>query len=145
MARSFIDPRDEAPALRRAAVLLERVRQDGGERDSDFEALHAGIGAMQRAAAAGRQIQSSAIGRMEALLARIIPPSCSRDGSLYELLRWNALVETRELLGRLARSRVRSESSASFAGQPAPRRARSTRSYGSHLLIVVMALLAFFD
>ena len=38
---------------------------------------------------------------MEASLARIIPPSCSRDGSLYELLRWNALVETRELLERL--------------------------------------------
>ena len=39
MPRTFIDPRDEAPALRRAAVLLERVRQDGGARDDGFEEL----------------------------------------------------------------------------------------------------------
>ena len=107
---TYIDLRDEAPALRRAAVLLERVRQDGAEHDSDFEALHAGIAAMQRAAVAGRQVHSSAIGRMEAVLVRITPLSCSRDSSIYDLLRCNALVETRELLARLARSRVRSGS-----------------------------------
>ena len=112
MPASFIDPRHEGPALRRAAILLERVRQDGGGRDSDFEALRAGIGAMQRAAAAGRGVHSSAIGRMEELLARIAPPSPSRKAGVYELLRYDAFAETRELLRRLAQSPVRSGSAA---------------------------------
>lgn len=103
MAATFIDPRNESPALRRAAVLLERVRQDGEAADCDFEALEAGIGAMRRAAAAGRLIHHSAIDRMETLLARLTPPfPCPSSASVYQLLRCNALAETRELLQRLA-------------------------------------------
>jgi len=135
MTTSFIDPRDEAPALRRAALLLERVHEDGSERDSDFETLRAGIEAMLRAAAAGRKVHDSAIGRMEVVLARIAPPSCSHDASIHDIVRCNALVETRELLWRLARSRAGSESTACAAVQTA------LISGG----IVAVALLEFFD
>lgn len=105
MARTFIDPRDEAPALRRAAILLERVRQDGGARDSDFEALQAGVDAMRRAAASGRTIHHSAIDRLATVLGRISSSSDARDRSVPELLRSNALVETCELVERLTRLR----------------------------------------
>lgn len=105
MARTFIDPRDEAPALRRAAILLERVRQDGGARDSDFEALQAGVDAMRRAAASGRTIHHSAIDRLATVLGRISSSSNARDRSVYELLRSNALLETCELVERLTRLR----------------------------------------
>ena len=105
METTFIDPRDEAPALRRAALLLERVRQDGIVVDSALEELGAGIASMQRAAAAGRLIHYSAIDRMEALLVRLTPPfQCRSDASVYELLRCNALAETGELLQRFRSS-----------------------------------------
>lgn len=111
MARPFIDPGDEAPALRRAAVLLERVREDGGARDSELSLLQTGIVEMQRAASDGRAIQPSAIDRLTDVLARVAPQaSCPRDASIEDLVRWNALAETRELLSRL--SRVRSDSAA---------------------------------
>lgn len=103
MARTFIDPRDEAPALRRAGVLLERVRQDGG--DAAFAELEASVAAMRRAAAAGRLVHRSALDRMTSMLARIAPQSCGRGASIGEIVRSNALAETRELLGRLRRSR----------------------------------------
>lgn len=105
MPRTFIDPRDEAPALRRAAILLERVRQDGGARDSDFEALQAGVDAMRRAAASGRTIHHSAIDRLATVLGRISTSSNARDRSVYELLRSNALLEACELVERLTRLR----------------------------------------
>lgn len=105
MARTFIDPRDEAPALRRAAILLERVRQDGGASDSGFEALQAGVDAMRRAAASGRTVHHSAIDRLAAELGRIARASDAREQSVYELLRSNALVETCELVERLTRLR----------------------------------------
>lgn len=108
VARPFIDLSNEAPALRRAAVLLERVRQDGGRRDPDLEELQAGIDAMRRAAAAGRQVHDSAIGRIEAVLARVeMPARCSHDDSVYDLLRCNALVETREIVRRVTRVEAR--------------------------------------
>ena len=102
MVRTFLDPRDEAPALRRAAVLLERVRQDGG--DTAFAELEASIAAMRRAAAAGRLVHHSALDRMSSTLARIAPQSCASGASIGEIVRANALTETRELLGRLKRS-----------------------------------------
>lgn len=105
MARIFIDPRGEAPALRRAALLLERVRQDGGAPDSDFEALQAGVDAMRRAAASGRTIHHSAIDRLATVLGRISTSANARDRSVYELLRSNALLETCELVERLTRLR----------------------------------------
>ena len=96
MARSLIDPRNEVRALRRAAVLLERVRQDEAARDPELDRLQAGIGTIQRAAADGRAIDPSAIDRMMTLLARVAPDD-------HDLVRRNALGETRELLERLAR------------------------------------------
>ena len=104
MIRTFLDPRDEAPALRRAAVLLERVRQDGG--DAAFAELEACVAAMRRAAAAGRLVHHSALDRMTSTLARIAPQSCARGASIDEIVRSNALTETRELLGRLRRSKA---------------------------------------
>jgi hypothetical protein len=105
MARTFIDPRDEAPALRRAAILLGRVRQDGGARDSDLETLQAGVDAMRRAAASGRTIHHSAIDRLATVLGRISSSSSERDRSVYGLLRSNALLESCELVERLTRRR----------------------------------------
>ena len=117
MIRTFLDPRDEAAALRRAAILLERAREDGA--DEDFAELEASVATMQRAAAAGRLVHHSAVDRMIATLARMAPQSCSRDASIDQVIRCNALTETRELLFRLIRSRdtagnVR-ESAAAFA------------------------------
>lgn len=103
MGRTFLDPRDESPALRRAAALLERVRQDGGE--DGFAELEAGVAAMRRAAAAGRLVHASALDRMTSTLARIAPRSCTGEASIEQIVRCNALTETRELLGRLRRSK----------------------------------------
>ena len=102
--RTFINPGDEAPALRRAAVLLERIRQDEGN-PADFAELEAGVAAMQRAAAAGRLVHHSALERMLSTLARLAPQSCARGAKISEIVRCNALTETRELLGRLARAK----------------------------------------
>jgi hypothetical protein len=104
MSTMLIDPRDEMAAIRRAAVLLERVRQDGKGRDPDVEVLLRGIATLQSAAAAGRGLQFSAIAEMKAVLARTTLPSM-RERTGYELLRWNAIVDSRELLGRLTRPR----------------------------------------
>lgn len=100
--RTLIDPGREAPALRRAAVLLERVRQDGG--GSDIAELEAGVAAMRRAAAAGRLVHYSALDRMTAMLARIAPLPCVGGAGVGEIVRCNALTETRELLARLSGS-----------------------------------------
>ena len=105
MEAAFIDPRDETPALRRAAVLLARVREDAGGGDSSVAALQEGIGAMQRAAKAGLKVPSSAIAGMEVVLEQVVPPAPSSDGSVSDLVRCNALIETRELLARLAHGR----------------------------------------
>lgn len=64
VVRTFIHPHDEEPALRRAAVLLERVRRDGGLRDAGFLELEAVVDAMRRAAAHSRAIHHSAIDRL---------------------------------------------------------------------------------
>ncbi|HEX6641060.1 MAG TPA: hypothetical protein VF215_08095 [Thermoanaerobaculia bacterium] len=101
MIRTFFEPRDEEPALRRAALLLERVREDGG--DPDFAELETSIAIMRRAAAAGRLVHHSALDRMAATLARTAPQSCARGASIGEIVRCNALTETREILGRLRR------------------------------------------
>jgi hypothetical protein len=101
MSQTFIDPHTEAPALRRAAVLLERVRQDGG--GSEIAELEASVATMRRAAAAGRLVHHSALDRMSAVLARIAPQPCGRGTSVGEIVRCNALTETRELLLRLSR------------------------------------------
>lgn len=100
MIRTFLNPRDEAPALRRAAILLERARQDGA--NEDFAEMQAGVATMQRAAAAGWLVHHSAVDRMIATLSRMTPLSCGRDASIEEVVRCNALTETRELLFRLA-------------------------------------------
>jgi len=106
MAAAFIDPRDETPALWRAAILLRRVSEDAGGADPELQALEAGVGAMRRAAAAGRLIHHSAIERLEAVLGRVNPPAAPPiHATLCELLRWNALAEMRELLRRLGRAR----------------------------------------
>jgi len=100
MMRTFLDPRDEAPALRRAAILLERARQDGS--DENLAELEASVATMRRAAAAGRLVHHSALDRMLATLLRIPSQSCGHDASIDEVIRCNALSETRELLFRLA-------------------------------------------
>ncbi len=110
MAGVFIDPRDEIPALWRAAVLLRRVSEDGGGADPDLQALEAGVSTLRRAAAAGRLIHHSAIDGLGEVLARVNLPAASPvSARLYELLRWNALTETRELLRRLDRTRPAAE------------------------------------
>ncbi|HEX6095895.1 MAG TPA: hypothetical protein VF432_06190 [Thermoanaerobaculia bacterium] len=103
MIRTFLDPRDEAPALRRAAVLLERVREDGG--DTAFAELQASVATLRRAAAAGHLVHHSALDRMTSTLTRIAPQSSTRGASIGDIVRSNALTETRELLGRLRRSK----------------------------------------
>lgn len=107
----FIDVRGEAPALRRASILLERLREDSGAMDRDIAALEAGICAMRRAVLAGQLVHSSAIERLGALLDRVAPAAADDPA---DLLRFDAIVETRELLRRLsapqARRRVSSES-----------------------------------
>lgn len=100
MMRTFLDPRDEAPALRRAAILLERARQDGS--DENLAELEASVATMRRAATAGRLVHHSALDRMMATLLRIPPRSCGRDASTDDIIRCNALTETREVLFRLA-------------------------------------------
>jgi hypothetical protein len=102
MIRTFLDPRDEAPALRRAAILLERALEDGA--DEEFAELQAGVATLQRAAAAGRLVHHSAIDRMIATLSRLVPLSCGRGASIGQIVRCNALMEARELLDRLAAS-----------------------------------------
>ena len=105
MGRVFIRPRDEAPAIRRAAILLERVREDGGVRESEIEPIQAGLGTMKRAADAGRSIPAAAIDRLEAALDRVSFPPVATDGAnVHELVRANAIEETRELLSRLGHS-----------------------------------------
>jgi len=105
MERVFIRPRDEAPAIRRAAILLERVREDGGARESEIESIQAGLGTMQRAAEAGRSIPVAAIDRLEAALARVsVPPDATDGANVHDLVRANAIEETRELLSRLGHS-----------------------------------------
>jgi hypothetical protein len=94
----FIDAREEGPALRRASILLERLRQDDDARDQDIVTLEAGVCAIRRAVLAGRLVHSSAIERLEALLDRIAPVV---SDDRRDLLRYNAIVETRELLHRL--------------------------------------------
>lgn len=105
MERTFIDLREEASALRRVSVLLERLREDVGARNSDLEELQAGVDSMRRAAAAARTIHPSAIDRMATVLRRISASADARDGSVCQLVRSNALLETRELLDRLAHRR----------------------------------------
>ncbi|HEX6098718.1 MAG TPA: hypothetical protein VF432_20550 [Thermoanaerobaculia bacterium] len=100
MRRAFFDPRREDAALRRAAVLLERIRQDGG--GETYAELQASIDTMRRAAAAGRMVHRSAIERVTSLLARLEPLSCGRGASVGDLVRCNAIAETRELIQRLA-------------------------------------------
>ena len=100
MVEPFLDPRDEGPALRRAALLLERVRQDGG---SDIADLGAIVATMRRAAAAGRLVHHSALDQMTATLARLASQPCG-GASIGEIIRCDALTETGELLARLSRS-----------------------------------------
>lgn len=101
--QAFIDPAIEIQSLRRAAVLVERVRQDGAEPDPRLDEIASGLRTLQRAAAAGRWVHHSAIERLRTVLANVAgPTSCAQTASVYELLRCNAIVETGELLGRLA-------------------------------------------
>ena len=102
MMRTFFDPRDEAPALRRAAILLERARQDGS--NEHLAELEASVATMRRAATAGRLLHHSALDRMLATLSRLPVHSCGHDASIDDIIRCNALTETRELLFRLARA-----------------------------------------
>lgn len=103
MTRRYINLREEAPALRRAEVLLERIRQDAPEPDPELDALRAGIAIIHRAAANGRNVDLFTLDRMRRVLARIasVPPF-SRETVTRGLVRSSALNETRELLTRLA-------------------------------------------
>ena len=107
MIRTFFDPRKEAPALRRAAALLERVREDGG--GETYAELEAGIDALRRAAAAGRLVHHSALERVRVLLERLAPLSCARGANMDEIVRCNAIAETRELIRRLTHPRPAAE------------------------------------
>lgn len=124
MLQTFIDPRQEGPALRRAAVLLERARQDSG----DFETaeLEAAIATMRRAAAAGRLVHYSALDRMAAMLVHLAPQPCGRDAGLGEIVRRNALAETRELLLRLSRPERPGEVAHGTGDAPATRDRHTT-------------------
>jgi hypothetical protein len=105
MAIAYIDPSGEMFALRRAAVLLKRIRQDSGDADPRLGALEAGVCAIQRAALAGRLIHPSAMERLNAVLGDIAVPSASAAAAtVSELLVRNALAETRDILRRLGRT-----------------------------------------
>jgi hypothetical protein len=99
--RTFVDLQQEAPALRRAAVLLERVREDAAPDDVEIELLVSEVMAMQRAAARGRKVHSSAIHCAEAALERFAPRVSGAPPSVRNVIRWNAVVESQELLRRL--------------------------------------------
>lgn len=102
---SLIYPGEEASALRRAALLLERVTEDGASADAEIDLLRTVVGRMQRAVETGQPLLHSTIERMERMLARLAshPAGVQRTG-VHELVRRNALAETRELLARMNRS-----------------------------------------
>lgn len=105
--RTFVDLQNEAPALRRAAVLLERVREEATPDDVGIELLVSEVVAMQRAAARGRKVHSSAIECAEAALERFAPRVSVAPPTVRNVIRWNAVVETQEVLRRIGhRSRV---------------------------------------
>ena len=95
MRRRFVDPRDETPALRRAAILLERATEDCGDAACELMAVLEGIAAMRDAAADGQLVDWSTVERLDAAIAPI------EDDVADDLVRLNALEETRELLLRL--------------------------------------------
>jgi hypothetical protein len=103
MSTNLIDATREIGSLRRAAILLERVRQDGA---ADLETLSAGVSTIQRLTCSGCPIHRAAIQHLQAVLCRMAPaatpPPIGRP--VGEILRWNALVETRDLLDRLSRA-----------------------------------------
>ena len=85
-------------ALRRAAMLLERVRQDAIGREPVLEELEAGVSAIRRAVAAGHSVHSSAVERLSSLLV-CIPSAPAPD--LSARVRRSVLAEVGEVLGRL--------------------------------------------
>lgn len=102
MTAIFVDPREETPALRRAALLLERLVEDGDGAEPELESLEAGVAAMLRFAAEGRFVPRSALMRLESIVVRLTEgPECPACTTTCEILRCNALAETRELLRRL--------------------------------------------
>ena len=103
----MLDPRAEAPALRRAAILLQRACEGGA--DEDFAALLSGVAAMQRAAAAGLLVDHDGVDRMRATLSGMAPLSCGRGSSMEHIVRCNAMTEMRDLLIRLAACEVVAE------------------------------------
>lgn len=118
MPSAFIDPRSEAPALRRAALLFERVRQDAAANDPEMETLEAGLTAIRRAAMGGHRVHRSAVEGMQELARRIAARGSWRLSiTVEDLLRRNALAEVRALLRRLAFS-------SPHRGSPAPARSR---------------------
>ncbi len=101
---SFLAPHDAAPTLRRAALLLARVRQDGGA-NADLEALEEGMARLCRSVAENRLIGRKDIDRVTGALARVYPTLASPGAeTVYDLVLQNALTATREVLGRLHRS-----------------------------------------
>lgn len=81
-------------------MLLERARQDGA--DAELVKLQASVATLRRAAVAGWLVHHSAVDRMIATVSRMAAESCGRGASIDEIIRCDALTETRELLSRLA-------------------------------------------
>ena len=120
MSDVWIDASEEYGSLRRAANLLERARQDGWS-DPELDALSAGVSAIRRLTADGRLIPRVTIEQLAGKLARVTPlPDATQEGDVSLLVQSNALVETQELLQRLARSDGRAAHGSRHSGAAHP-------------------------
>lgn len=103
MSPAVVDPRHESNALRRVALLLERLRQDGLGSDPDLALVRSGIDALRRAATDGHSVQRATVSELAANIAARVA-LLPRGRSVSEIVRSSVFVETDELLRRLAAS-----------------------------------------
>jgi hypothetical protein len=101
---TFIDLTSELAALRRAALLLERVRRDVGT-CAELDSLECGIAAMRRAAASGCLVHESAADRLLALLEPVQQSDQHCGYSADPLPIRGAVDEIRGLIARMSRFR----------------------------------------
>ena len=103
MSVPVIDPRRESTALRRVALLMERLRQDG-HGDPELSALQSEVDVLSRAAAAGETVRRSRVLQLgKSLAGRGAPEGALRaQASTAELLRWSIFREMDEILRRLS-------------------------------------------
>ncbi len=99
---AFVDRiQDDAPALRRLGILLERAEQDeaAGTIHDRFSAISAIVDRMRKAVAAGMTPAINDAVHLRRLVTRL-PKNTSRPRSASEIARWCAISELREFFAR---------------------------------------------